>query len=78
MIILINYSCVMPEFLYFSLKLKQQIEQLSLLKKLGKIFIRIQINKTMNFIDRCPLYVVHVMSKIAADKIQEARLKGQI
>jgi hypothetical protein len=68
----------MPEFLYFSLKLKQQIEQLSLLKKLGKIFIRIQINKAVNFIDRCPLYVVHVMSKIAADKIQEARLKGQI
>ncbi|CAF1636140.1 unnamed protein product, partial [Adineta ricciae] len=27
---------------------------------------------------RCPLYVVHVMSKTAADKIQEARLKGQI
>jgi len=27
---------------------------------------------------RCPLYVVHVMSKTAADKVTEARLKGQI
>ncbi|UJR28248.1 hypothetical protein I4U23_009498 [Adineta vaga] len=27
---------------------------------------------------RCPLYVVHVMSKTAADKVQEARLKGQV
>ncbi|CAF3367667.1 unnamed protein product [Rotaria sp. Silwood1] len=27
---------------------------------------------------RCPLYVTHVMSKTAADKVQEARLAGQV
>ncbi|CAF1218237.1 unnamed protein product [Adineta ricciae] len=27
---------------------------------------------------RCPLYVVHVMSKTAADKVTAARLKGQV
>ena len=27
---------------------------------------------------RCPVYIVHVMSKTAADKVTEARMKGRL
>ncbi len=73
------YLYVMNISICLSLKLKQQIVQLQLLKRLGKRFIVCtQFLSCLFFLLRCPLYVVHVMSKTAADKVTEARLKGRI
>lgn len=62
----------------FSWKLKQRIELSPLDKKHG-IFLEKKnlIVEFMKFrFSRCPVYIVHVMSKTAADRIAAARGAG--